>query len=368
MDLIYYYPLRIGAPANVARNVFKYLLKRRKELPFENLKLFTSPKYAKEVQKYFNDLEVVTYKNLNSISKNDLIHIPISPLVYPNSKFLLHLFAILKGKKLVLHYHGDIRVEMQLKFKYEHYLNISYIPSYIAMPYLLRSADKLIVNSYLLSNLARSKYGVKNIVVIPNGIDDFWFEKSNETNIALDEKPVFFYHGRLSPEKGVDLLLKGFSKAIGNNLDAKLYIAAGGSQQEYLEKLCRNLGIEKNVMFLGHIGQKDIKSYLSNVDAAIYPSRYDSFSLVILEAFGSANCPVYFSKQAGIHDFVLRDEYNLNVFEPTVENISKIIKEIVEGNYDRQVVEQQKEFARRYAWHRVIDQYIELYKNFVNFD
>ena len=124
----------------------------------------------------------------------------------------------------------------------------------------------------------------------------------------------------------------------------------------------------KKVIFVGYIGQKDIKTYLSNVDAAIYPSRFDSFSLAILEAFSSANCPVYFSKQAGIHDFVLRDEYNLNVFEPTVENISKIIKEIVEGNYDRQVVEQQKEFARRYAWHRVIDQYIELYKNFVNFD
>ena len=67
MDLIYYYPPGMDAPATVAKNVFRCLHKRRKELPFENLKLFVPSKYAKDVQERFSDLEVITYRNLNNV-------------------------------------------------------------------------------------------------------------------------------------------------------------------------------------------------------------------------------------------------------------------------------------------------------------
>ena len=363
MDLIYYYPWRNDAPSTVAKKVFKHMLMREKDLPFESVKLFVSAKYVREVQEQFGNLEVITYRNLNKASKNCMIHIHHPLIVFPNAKFLLYLFAVFKKKKLILRVPGEIRTEMPLKFKYEHSLNIFQVPTYIAMPYLLKSADKIIVHSYFMSKLVKSKYGVKDIVVIPNGIDDFWFDENNITNIDLDGNPNLFYHGRLSPEKGVDLLIKGLSEAIGKHSTAKLYLAADGPQRRYLENLCRKLGIGKNVIFLGHIEQKDIKTYLSNVDATIYPSRFDAFSLAILEAMGSANCPVYFSKQAGISDFGVQENYNLNAFEPTVENISEIIKEIVEGNYDSQVVRQQKEFARRYTWDKVIDEYIKFYNS-----
>lgn len=362
MDLVYYYPVGTNAPMNVAGSVFEYLYKRRKELPFENLKLFIKAKDAKILCEQFSDLEVITRKNMNKISKDSLIHISISPLIMPNSKFLLHLFAVLKKRKLILQYHGDTRTEMYLRFKYQHSLNIAYIPSYIALPYILKSADKLIVNSYLMSNLVRARYGIKNDVVVPNGIDNFWFDKSsNITNIELEGEPNIFYHGRLYAEKGVDMLIKGFSNAIGERSKARLYIAAEGPQRGYLEKLCMKLGIEKNVVFLGHININHVKSYLSNADAAIYPSIWDNFPLAFMEAFSSANSPVYFSKQAGIYDFAVRDGYDLNAFEPDVENIVGIIKDIINGKYDIQIVKQQKDFARRYTWDKVINQYIELY-------
>ena len=362
MDLIYYYPVETNAPGSVARTVLKYLQKRGKELPFDDIKLFTKTKDAEVVRKQFSNLEVITRKNLNEISNDSVIHIPTSPLIMPNSKFLLHLFTILKREKLILQYHGDTRTEMALRFRYQHSLNIAYIPTYIALPSLLKSADKLIVNSYLMSNLVRARYGVKNDVVIPNGIDDFWFDKSSASNIELEGEPNIFYHGRLSTEKGVDMLINGFFKAIGERSNARLYIAAEGPQRGYLENLCMSLGIEKNVVFLGYIPQKDIKAYLSNSDAAIYPSRYDSFSLAVLEALSSPNCPVYFSKQAGIYDFAVQDGYNLNAFGPTTENISEIFKDIINGNSNKQIIKQQKEFARRYTWDKVIGQYVKLYK------
>ncbi len=363
MDLIYYYLSGMGGPNAVAKGVLKWLLKREEELPFEKIKLFVPIRDLEDMQGQFGDIEIVTFKELNGASKNCFIHIPFGPLIFPNSKFLLHLFAIFKRRKLILQEHGDVRTEMRIKWKYEHRLNMLYIPTYISYPLLLKSANKLIVHSYWMSNLVRSKYGVKNNVVIPNAIDDFWFDESNKTNIELDGDPAFFYHGRLAPEKGVDLLIKGFAKAISKDSKAKLYISGDGPQRKQLEKLCVEFGVQKRVIFLGYIDLDQLKSYLSSVHAALYPSIYEPFSLAILEAFSSVNGPVYYSSFAGIHDFVIRDGYDLNVFDPTIDNLTKIIKDIIEGNHDTEIAKQQKEFARRFTWDKIIDQYIRVYDN-----
>ncbi len=364
MDLIYYYPSGSYGPSVVAKSLLNHLLSRKKKLPFEKIKLFVPIRDLEEMKEQFDDMEIITLKNINRKSKNCLIHIPVGPLIFPNSKFLLHLFAVFKRRKLILQEHGDTRTEMRIKWKYMHRLNLSYIPTYIFLPYLLKSADRLIVNSYWLSNLVRSKYGVKNEVVIPNAIDDFWFESVKE-NIELDGAPAIFYHGKLTPEKGIDILLKAFSKATNKHSKAKLYLAGGGSWKTYLRKLCAELGIKKNVMFLGHLEKEDIKVYLNNVDAAIYPSIWDNFPLAFMEAFSSANGPVYFSKAAGIYDFVVRDGYDLNAFEPTVNNVTEIIKDVIDGNYDEQIIKSQKEFAKGYTWDKVSSRYIKIYNDIV---
>lgn len=363
MDLIYYYSSKMSRGFSVSLiGTLRCLLKRRSELPFDRIKLFTSPKDLEEAKKQFPDVEIISFKDVSNISRDCLIHIPVGPLIYPNSKFLLHLFAVFKRRKLILHDHGDLRTEMRIKWKYMHRLNISYIPSYIFYPYLLKSADKLFVHSYKISKLMRFKYGVKNDVVVPLGLDDFWFEEGGR--IELEGEPTIFYHGRLAPEKGVDLLIKGFAEATKEYPKARLYIGGTGPLSKYLMNLCRKFGIAEKVIFLGWVKPKP-KPYLSSVNAAIYPSIYEPFSLAILEAFSSVNGPVYYSSHAGINDAVIRAGYSFNVFEPNVENITKIIKDIIEGNYDKEISKKQKEFARRYTHDNVADHYIKIYNSMI---
>jgi len=102
------------------------------------------------------------------------------------------------------------------------------------------------------------------------------------------------------------------------------------------------------------------------VDVAIYPSIYEPFSLAILEAFSSVNGPVYYSSHAGINDSVIRAGYSFNVFEPNVENITRIIKDIIEGNCDKEISRKQKEFARRYTHDNVVDHYIKIYNSMIH--
>ncbi|MDI9395922.1 MAG: glycosyltransferase family 4 protein [Euryarchaeota archaeon] len=365
MKLIYYYSLDQGAPAEVGRNVFKKLLDKADILPFSEIKLFCKEKDAPYVKKQFKNTDIITYKNLNKISKNDVVHIPVLPTILPNSKFILYFYSkVIKREKIILQYHGDVRTE--LKSSYKDIISLVHILTYIFVPNLLKSADRVITHSYYMDKIIK-KYGVKKCVVIPNAIEECWFQPLNtkETHIKeMTDKNKFsiFYHGRLSWEKGVDLLIKAAEIHIKNEPNTIIYLAGEGPQKSYLMELCTRLGLAKNVRFLGNIKKEEIMFFLKNVDAAIYPSRFDNFPLAILEALACANCPVYFSKNIGIYDFVVQRRFQLNYFELNIENISKILNSVFKVE-NKNITCQQMEFAKEYLWDLVILEYIKLYED-----
>lgn len=363
-DLIYYYPMGSGAPSEISRKIFKFLLAHKKNLPFESIKIFCKKKDATKIKKEFENVETITYSDINKISCNSLVHIPLFPLILPNSKFLLYLYCIyIKKTKLVLQYHGDLRAE--LKNSYKDLFSLVYIPTYLFVPNILRSADVVIVNSKYMEEIVHF-YGVNEEFVISNAIEHYWFkplEKDIYIKQPLDKKNYnIFYHGRLSWEKGVDLLIEAVKFCLDNKYsNIKLYLAGDGSLRGYFEKLCYLSGIENSVVFLGNIDRNSIKYYLQNVDLAIYPSRFDAFCLAVLEALSCANCNVYFSKKAGIYDFVIKDGFRLNAFEPSIGNIIKII----EQNKLLDKCELQIQFAKKYSFDYVILEYIKLYNNII---
>jgi glycosyltransferase involved in cell wall biosynthesis len=361
-NLVFYYPINEGAPASVGRNIFVHLLKNRDKMPFSQIFIFVPSKYEKIIEKEHEDVRILTEKNIMDIT-NCLIHVPISPHLFPNIKLFLQIYAKLKRIPIIFNYHGDIRKEVILNYRNNHNISYSYLPSYVFLPFILKSSDMLIVHSYLFRDLVVEKYGVSKVKVIPNGVEDYWHNQEYEL-IPKNEKFIeIFYHGRLSAEKGVDILVQGFYKFLSENKknDALLIIAGDGPQKSYLEKMIVSLKLENHVILLGNISKSSIKGYLKKVDVAIYPSIWDNFPLSYMEAFASANCPVYFSKRAGIYDFTLQSNINLYGFYPNVDSICSIIMDVCENKFDQNIIEQQKKFALEYNWDRIVDFYIDTY-------
>lgn len=367
MNLIYYYPMKEGAPSKVARNIFEVLYVKRSDLPFEEIIICTDLKSKRILSERFKDINILSIKEIFKINKEDIIHIPVSPFVFPNVKFLLHFFAKLNNNKIILNYHGDLRNEINLKYKSEKKVQLTDLPTYLLIPSLLTGTSEVIVNSYLLRNLVVNNYGVKSTKVIPNAVEDYWFLE-DEKGIVKDKNVYkIFYHGRLSPEKGVDILIKGFHKFLYKENypdNVRLYIAGEGSQKEQLQHLAKRLKIDEKIVFLGNIDKELIKAYLKRVDGAVYPSIWDNFPLSILEALASANCPVFFSRKAGIYDFVTEDNV-LNTFNPDVENVTEIFHQILNSTSKEEVVENQRRFAEKYTWSSIINLYIKLYEDIV---
>lgn len=365
MDLIYFYPNLNDAPAMVGKSILKHLMTHQDKNPFESIRLLNA-NGTHSADIYFPQVSLIKFSDLINSQNDYIVHIPISPNVFPNKKFLLTMWCIIKKKPLLIHYHGDIRKHFITKLIHEKKIDILSVPSVLFMPYILKAATKIITHSYILDETLKSKYGVKNSVVIPNGLDDYWFEplqKSTYSDLTNKNNFNVFYHGRLSSEKGLDLLINAVGIYAKKNQNTVLHIAGDGPHKKYLQKLCYDLKISKNVVFMGSINKEAIKYYLKNVDVAIYPSRFDNFPLAMIEALACANCPVFFSKNAGLYDFVVKDGYKLNFFKPSIENIIEILDSYL--NYDN-VINPQISFAKKYTWDIVFDKYLSLYADIYN--
>jgi glycosyltransferase involved in cell wall biosynthesis len=102
---------------------------------------------------------------------------------------------------------------------------------------------------------------------------------------------TFLYVGRLSPEKGVDILLEAWRRVWATLPTARLVLVGDGQQRASLEQ---QAGPLKNVEFRGWVDDPWLE--LFQADCFVLPSRYEGFPVALLEALqcglacASTNC------------------------------------------------------------------------------
>ena len=88
--------------------------------------------------------------------------------------------------------------------------------------------------------------------------------------------------GRLVPQKDYPTLLRAFSNVLEKLPNTELYIVGEGYLRKELMELCRSLGVNGKIHWLGKT--EYINEFLSKIDLLILPSKYEGFGLVLLEA------------------------------------------------------------------------------------
>lgn len=147
----------------------------------------------------------------------------------------------------------------------------------------LAQYDGVIIFSQMQKELLE-KLGVPSEVVkvIPNGIDtDKFTPGPSEFKNKFPGKQIYTYLGRLTPEKGLEDMLKAFTRASGLE-NAQLVIVGGGTQENVLKSI---FGEEPNVTWTGVIKDEATRiDILRGTDAFILPSQIEGLSLSLLEA------------------------------------------------------------------------------------
>jgi glycosyltransferase involved in cell wall biosynthesis len=105
-------------------------------------------------------------------------------------------------------------------------------------------------------------------------------QPSRKSNDVTAVRIIITFVGRLVHVKGVDVLLKAFSKV--ENKNTVLRIVGEGEARHSLESLAIELGVEGRVSFLG--SRNDIESIMEETDLVVISSRREGFPLVLVEA------------------------------------------------------------------------------------
>ena len=129
--------------------------------------------------------------------------------------------------------------------------------------------------------------------MIPNGVDlEAWPEASGEersrrprAGSALDERPTVVCVGRLSRQKGQDVLLEAWPAILAGVPEAQLVLVGDGPDEESLRS-----SAGPRVRLVGK--RADVADWLAAADVVAFPSRWEGMSLGMLEAMASGRSVV----------------------------------------------------------------------------
>lgn len=168
------------------------------------------------------------------------------------------------------------------------------------------------------------------IKIIHNGIDLSKFDKINPTlRRELDiceDVPLVGIVARLVPEKGYEYAIKALPQVLKKIPNMYLVIVGEGPLRGPLEELCRNLGVEKNVIFLGF--RREVEALVADFDVFVLPSVREGLGLSLLEAMAQGK-PVVATEAGGIPEIVKNQNNGLLVAPGNEEALAESIIEIL---------------------------------------
>jgi glycosyltransferase involved in cell wall biosynthesis len=168
-------------------------------------------------------------------------------------------------------------------------------------------ADRVVTVSTALAEEVKWLYGVPEykLRVIHNGINCARFDGAIDPGICrrsygvgpLD--PMVLFVGRLTNQKGPDLLLEAVPGILSCRGDAKIVFVGDGDMRGHLEHRASQLGVRHAVRFTGAMSPDgDLLNLFKSTDVVCVPSRNEPFGLAVLEAW-AAGKPVVVTENGG---------------------------------------------------------------------
>ncbi len=209
------------------------------------------------------------------------------------------------------------------------------------------------------------------IVVIPNGIDTTKLamcpveeRTALRTFYAPNHERLLFYVGRIVYEKGLQVLIRAIPEILAEFPNTRL-LAAGKNSRELLP-LAHNLGVEGAVKFLDFVTDQQRDYIYQIADAAIFPSLYEPFGIVALEAM-ALGCNVVASDVGGLGEVVQHMQNGLTVYPNDPSSIAWAVRQLflnpitARQRRDRAMYQ----VKHLYHWHEIAEQTTRLFEDVI---
>jgi glycosyltransferase involved in cell wall biosynthesis len=167
--------------------------------------------------------------------------------------------------------------------------------------------------------------------------------------IGLDD-PLVLFAGRVTWQKGPDLLLEAVPPVLRSNPRAKFVFAGDGDMRARLEGRATLLGLGGATRFLGHRDGQELIGLFKSSDLVCVPSRNEPFGIVILEAW-SARKAVVATRSGGPEEFV-EDEHNGLKVDIHPEAIGRGVESLLNDTERARIMGRngRREAETRFSW------------------
>jgi len=195
------------------------------------------------------------------------------------------------------------------------------------------------------------------IQVITNGVDAEEFSPGSAPRSAFSlpaDVPLAIFVGDIQrPLKNLDTVLYALQRT------PKVHLAiAGNAEGSSYPPLTTKLGLEDRVHFLGYC--KDIPQLMRTADLFVLPSRYESFSLALLEAMASG-LPVVTSAQVGASHLVTPNSGVVLNDPNDQEALSSVLNTLIkDSDLRRQMGASARRVAEQHSFENMAQQYMEV--------
>lgn len=177
------------------------------------------------------------------------------------------------------------------------------------------------INNYFHTPLDKIDVVPNGIYVHPQAFKSAQTRRAFRRRYVEDDQPLVFYVGRLVYEKGLHVLLDAWPRVLAAFPRARLVIAGTGAYLDTLKSRTWALGIAAEVTFAGFIADDERDKLYHVADVATFPSLYEPFGIVALEAM-AVRCPVVVASTGGLAEVVALHETGLTVHPNDVESLA----------------------------------------------
>ena len=216
------------------------------------------------------------------------------------------------------------------------------VPSSVldALQPVVNEASHNIAVSGEFKKLLNKIFNTNKWVYVPNIVNDEFFKMQLPKN--KKEQFTFINVCFLDRKKRVDLLINAFAKVFKGQKDIRLKIGGDGSEKNNLIEQAEQLGVSKQIDFLGRLTRDQVKHEVLSADAFVLSSEYETFGVVLIEALALGK-PIIATKCGG-PESIISPEVGYLVEKNSIDDLARAMSDLFE-NYGQFESEEIREYC-----------------------
>jgi len=235
---------------------------------------------------------------------------------------------------------------------------------------VLGRMDRVIAVSPTLRDRVPWFAGRRRVLVIPNGVAPSVVRQMGlDPRIAafIEGRPAILAAGRLSAEKGFDVLIQAMRRVRDDFPGVRLVIAGDGAQRSELAALVAVNGLVDNVLLPGYI--PDVREIMNSFRLYVLSSYREGLPAVILEAMAEG-LPIVATAVGAIPEILGHGRCGRLVPPGDVQALGRsITAALLDTCASTSLAREAKQrFASQYASERMADAYLDLYRGKISGD